>query len=141
MSGQILLADDAGLAEATLALIAKVPNAPEIVAVADGRAAMVAYTKMIASGRPPALIVVDTELPRIGGLGVLRACRAVERAFGHPAVAAMIYAPVAADASMKAFLAEVGRAVHLARPADQPIGEQARRCLLAARKLMAQVNS
>lgn len=140
MAAQILLADNAGLAEAAFTILERVPDAPELVAISDGMEATVAFTKMAAGGRPPGLIAVDEVMPRIGGRGLIRAFRAIERAFNQPPAAVLIYSSIPADASMKAFLAEVGRAVHLVRPMDQPITEQARRFVLATRKLLAQVS-
>ncbi|MCB9525862.1 MAG: hypothetical protein H6702_21170 [Myxococcales bacterium] len=137
--GQLLLVDDAGLAEPGSALLQRLQDAPELVAVTDGMAGVERFTQLVARGTPPLLVVVDEVLPRIAGRNVLRAIRAVERAFGLQPTAALLYASAPADESMKAFLSEVGRAVHLVRPADQPIQEQARRFVLASRKLLSQV--
>ncbi len=135
--GQLLLVDNAGLAEPGVALFQRVPDAPEIVAHADGRDAVEAFARMARAGAPPVLVVVDEDVPRIEGRNVLRAIRAIERAFGLSATAALVYSSQPADAGMKGFLSEIGRAVHLVRPVDQPPAEQARRFVLASRKLIS----
>ena len=140
MARQILLADNAGLADAVFMLLERMSNAPELVAISDGMEATVAFTKMIASGRPPAIVVLDESIPRITGRAMVRTFRSIERAFSQPSTPVLLYSSSPADASMKSFLSEVGRAVHLARPIDKPMEEQARRFVLATRKLISQVN-
>lgn len=139
MSGGILLADAAGLADVGSAAAERVGGLPEVMAVTDGAAAVRRFIKEVREGRAPALLVVDDPLPYIGGRGVVRAMRAIERGMGLTPTAVLLYSAQPADEELKGFLKEVGRAVHLVRPLEQPIAEQARRFALASQRLLAQV--
>jgi CheY-like chemotaxis protein len=137
--GGIVLADATGLADAGRGAAERVGGLPEVLPVSDGGAAVRRFLQEVRAGRPPALLVVDDVLPYIGGRGVVRAVRAIERGLNLAPVAVMLYSAQAADEDLKAFLKEVGRAVHLARSLDQPLAEQARRFALASQRLLAQV--
>jgi CheY-like chemotaxis protein len=137
--GCILLADAVGLAAPAQAAAAQLGGMPPVVAVADGALAVGRFVEAARGGTPPALVVVDDALPRVGGRGVVRAIRAVERGLGLAPTAVLLYSAAPADEDIRLFLREVGRAVHLQRPAEHPLAEQARRFALASQRLLAQL--
>lgn len=136
---RILLAHDEAMTTAAAPYVAELPDAPDLVPIGDGPRCVVAYTKLLRAEQPPLLVVLDDALERIDGPGTARVLRAVERALGAEPVAILFYSPEAADDDRKLLLAELSRAVHLQRRADEPIDAQARRLAKATAKLLAQV--
>lgn len=136
---RILVAQDEAMTTAAGPHIAELQDAPDLVPVGDGARCVVAYTKLLRAEQPPLLVVLDDALERIDGAGTARVLRAIERALGHEPVAILFYSPEAADDERKALLAELTRAVHLQRRADEPIDAQALRLAKATAKLLSQV--
>ncbi len=136
---RILLIEHAGLAADARAAVQAIPNGPDLLAMDDGAKGIGAFTKLASAGAPPVLVVLDEALPRISGRATARAIRAVERACDLPPTAILVYSEGAADADLKAFLAEVTRAVQMPRKPSASPEERQRRIGTAIQRLLAQV--
>ena len=111
----------------------------DVVYVQDGVRALTAFVKLLRVRQPPLLVVLDASHDRLPAARAARAMRAVERGFGVDAVPALFYTQDPADESMRGDLAQLGRAVHLQRPADATLAEQAIRMTKAISKLLQKV--
>ncbi|MCB9547309.1 MAG: hypothetical protein H6706_15875 [Myxococcales bacterium] len=131
----VLLVGPAELLEAAASRLGHLAVTP----CADGAVAFEAYAKALREGPAPRLVVTELAVDRIGGASLVRAMRALERAWGARPTATLLYAGQAADADLKAFIAEVGQTVHLERPVQMPIPDQAARLQAAVDRLLAQL--
>ncbi|MEZ4468622.1 MAG: hypothetical protein R3F43_30330 [bacterium] len=84
-------------------------------------------------------MVTELEVERISGASLVRAMRALERASGARPTAALFYAGRAADAGLKTLISELGQTVHLDRPVQAPVADQAARLQIAIDRLLAQL--
>ncbi len=135
---RILMAESGGLAALAKPVIAA-GGGPEIVGVQDGARCVAAFTKLCQASRPPVLIILDEPLKRIGMRATALALRAIERAYEMSPTAMLFYTEAPAGEDLKSALAQIGRAVHLQRPAGQASQEQAQRLAVAVDRLLAQV--
>lgn len=139
MQAAILVADASALSVACQAAAARTAGMPPVQPFTDGAAAIHHFVQLSRRQERLSLLVVDELLPYVGGRGVVRAVRAVERAFGQPPVPVVLYSGQRADEDTKAFLAEVGRAIHLTRPPGQDTQALAQRFVIASQQLLAKL--
>lgn len=139
-NGRILMAQEVrALVDHCASALQARPDAPEVVACEDGGQFLTHYTRLVRAGQAPRLCIFD---PRLGGLPALAVglgVRAVERGLGLPPTPLLLHTAEAATDDIRQLLGRVGRAVHLQRPADLPVEEQARRLGIAIEKLLAQL--
>lgn len=135
MNPRVLLAGPGDLLEAAKAQLTHL----DLTCATDGAALFEAFVGAARAGQAPQLVVVELALERMSGMGVVRAMRATERAWSRRPTAVLLYAARPADAELKAFLAEVGQAVHLERPIHVPIADQVARLQTALDRLLAQL--
>lgn len=105
----LLVEDDAEDAELFRAALAK-PDELDIVVARDGQEAL----DRLAAGPPPALVVLDLQLPRVHGLDVLRRLRA------NPALRAVpvVIFSSSSEPEDRAACAEAGANSYVRKPVD-----------------------
>lgn len=135
MNTRVLLAGPAPLLEAATSRLGHL----DLTCAADGAALFETFVTEARAARSPALVVIDLHLERISGPGVIQAIRAVERAWSRRPTPILIYAAQPADAELKAFIASVGQTVHLERPGQAPVVDQAARLQVAVDRLLTQL--
>ena len=136
---RILVAVSKDIADAARPSLEAAGIRAEIVQVDDGARGLTAFVKLLRVRQPPLLVVLDASHERLPGTRAARAMRAVERGFEMEAVPILFYTAGAADESMRGALAQLGRAVHLKRPDDVSMAEQAVRMTKAIVKLLQKV--
>lgn len=132
----------AGFPEASAhveALLPKVSNQLELVAVPDGARCITAHTKLAAAGLPPLVVVLRDGLDLVDGPQVAHVVRATERGLGV-AASAILYASMdGSSADVDTLVSQVGRAVNLKWPAQQTPEQSAQRLVKATAKILEQL--
>lgn len=136
-TSRILLAEGGALAEVARSQVAD--SSVNVVPLADGARCLGAFTKLARAGRPPVLVAIAPPLARVDGQALALSIRAVERALGVKKPTPLLLYDEQTGEQAGDLVGQLGRAVHLQRPADQPPAEQGRRLGLAITRLLGQI--
>ena len=135
---RILLAESGALSETAQQQLAG-DDTVSVVPLADGARCLGAFTKLARAGRPPLMVALAPPLARVDGPALALSIRAVERALRvERPTPLLLYTDEPGDAA-RPLIGQLGRAVHLQRPADQPSEEQGRRLGVAITRLLSQI--
>jgi CheY-like chemotaxis protein len=87
--------------------------AREVVDAADGQVFLEAYTRDLAAGQKPDLIVLDVKMPGMDGREAAHAVRAIESALGVKATPILFFSAMLCDADFKQTLVDLGNARYI----------------------------
>jgi len=125
---QVMLAEDSlFLRQITRDLLLSQQLAKEVVDCEDGVAFVEAYTRALATGHRPDLVVLDVRMPGLDGQQAAFAMRAVETAMGQKRTPILFFSAVLCDEPFKAILKELGNARYIRKSEDgdaQQLGER-----------------
>lgn len=117
--GQVMLAEDSQfLRQITRDLLLSQQLAREVVDCEDGVAFVEAYTRALAAGDRPDLVVLDVRMPGLDGQQAAFAMRAVETAMGQKRTPILFFSAVLCDEKFKGILQELGNARYIRKSED-----------------------
>lgn len=118
--GRVMLAEDSAfLRQVTRDLLLSKRLCREVVDCEDGVSFVEAYTRALAAGERPDLVVLDVRMPGLDGQQAAFAMRAVETALGQKKrTPILFFSAVLCDERFKAILAELGNARYIRKSED-----------------------
>lgn len=131
---RVLVADDSAFfTQAVTEMLRDGGLAGEVVRAQDGSEAVEVAARALRERRPVSLAVIDLMMPRLNGLQVAVAMRAVERAFGARPAPVLFLSSRRLDASLQPLLAEISPAYYLNKGAGdgRPLAERLAEVLAA----------
>lgn len=135
----ILMAGFQDAAAQVEALLPKISNQLELVAVPDGARCISAHARLAAAGLPPLVVILEDQLDLVDGPNAAHAIRAAERGLGVAASAILYASTEGTPTDVEALVAQIGRAVTLRCPAQQTNEQAAQRLVKATAKILEQL--
>ena len=136
-TNRILMGSTSELSQVMMGTLSKLDGQPKLVAVEDGARLVNALTRLLLARQPPALVVLDLTLPRVGGQSAALIIRALEKSIGEKKIPVLLYGPDSGNDELKAFCKALGSTVHLRSRADHGLADQAKRLTQAIDRIVS----
>lgn len=115
----VLTADDSEFTRELLkGLLVKRELAKTVIATENGQACVTEFTKQIAAGHPPDLVILDLEMPVMDGVASARIVRSVEATFRKDTTPILFFSARKCDEALKRQLALLAPASYVNKGAD-----------------------
>lgn len=135
--GLVMAAEDTdGIRKTLVKLLSERGIAKQVVAAANGEELLTRYHQSVAAGQPPALLILDVNMPILNGINAAIGIRAAERAYGSPACPILFFTSAQCDDTFKSVLQFTAPARYLNKGAEGTPEQFAERLVVVLQRLL-----